>query len=487
VSRGFKIAELAKRSGTPKETIHYYLRIGLLRKPKKTSRNMAYYDDAHVEQLQLIKRLRTESYLPLSVIKKVLKEGKLAESTRKIDLAGDLFGQGAKAELEPLTKEQLAERVGVEPARVDAWEQAGLLFSRETEERKYGWEDLRVAEILAHAEDEAGSGSSDFLLERFSLLEEHTTDLVRAEAAQFFSSIIATSDPKRAWQLLTGGKDTVGRYLAVARVRRLRFEIEALLVEVQGALQSEATENAIVLSSHRRHQDEPTTRDNLEQKRKLNPHEVEPAHELLEHLIRQGDYEDAIEAAQALPEGIRDHERIRCRTAEAYIEVAKWEEAFTTLAPFNVDDRPPNLTLDVLLAIAILARLRDRLIAAEANSVQVIGELVDGMSRLYAARAAPPVESAVESLRIRFLLGRLESGMPQFLGRGKPGRHELRALLEEMVALSGTDDDPGLGTLERLELQATEILAHRTRNPKERAELEARAAAIIARTEPSPA
>ena len=100
MARGFRIAELSRRAETPKETIHYYLRIGLLKKPRKTSKNMAYYDDSHVEQLKLIRRLRAESYLPLSVIKKVLKEGKLAESTRKIDLAGDLFGQGAKTEKE---------------------------------------------------------------------------------------------------------------------------------------------------------------------------------------------------------------------------------------------------------------------------------------------------------------------------------------------------------------------------------------------------
>src|SRR5882724_5286253 len=112
-SQGIKIAELARRSGTSKETIHFYLREGLLRKPKKTSRNMAYYDESHIEQLKLIKRLRTESYLPLHIIKKVLKEGKLGTSARQLDLAGELFGQGAKAEFEPVNKRQLADKTGL--------------------------------------------------------------------------------------------------------------------------------------------------------------------------------------------------------------------------------------------------------------------------------------------------------------------------------------------------------------------------------------
>src|SRR5687767_1992192 len=126
-AQGIRIAELARRSGTSKETIHFYLREGLLRKPKKTSRNMAYYDESHVEQLKLIKRLRTESYLPLHVIKRVLKEGKLGTSARSLDLAGELLGQGARTEFEPLTRRELAERTGLSEKRIAELEDANLV------------------------------------------------------------------------------------------------------------------------------------------------------------------------------------------------------------------------------------------------------------------------------------------------------------------------------------------------------------------------
>src|SRR5687767_1412769 len=125
--QGIRIAELARRSGTSKETIHFYLREGLLKKPKKTSRNMAYYDESHVEQLKLIKRLRTESYLPLNVIKKVSKEGKLGTSARQLDLAGELFGQNARAEFEPLTRKALSERTGISEKRIADYEAAGQI------------------------------------------------------------------------------------------------------------------------------------------------------------------------------------------------------------------------------------------------------------------------------------------------------------------------------------------------------------------------
>lgn len=40
-----KIGELMRRTGTSKETIHHYLREGLLRKPHKTKGNVANYEE----------------------------------------------------------------------------------------------------------------------------------------------------------------------------------------------------------------------------------------------------------------------------------------------------------------------------------------------------------------------------------------------------------------------------------------------------------
>lgn len=50
--------ELAERSGLPKTTIHHYAREGLLPAARKTAPNAARYDEAHLERLALISRLR---------------------------------------------------------------------------------------------------------------------------------------------------------------------------------------------------------------------------------------------------------------------------------------------------------------------------------------------------------------------------------------------------------------------------------------------
>ena len=71
-----KISELAERTAIPKETIHYYIREGVLGKPRKTGKNTADYGESYVEQIRIIKGLQDNYFLPLSVIKKIIKKQK---------------------------------------------------------------------------------------------------------------------------------------------------------------------------------------------------------------------------------------------------------------------------------------------------------------------------------------------------------------------------------------------------------------------------
>jgi len=71
-----KISELVKKTGVPKETIHFYIREGLLRKPRKSGVNSAEYGERYVDQIQLIKDLRDNYYLPIPEIKKIVKKYK---------------------------------------------------------------------------------------------------------------------------------------------------------------------------------------------------------------------------------------------------------------------------------------------------------------------------------------------------------------------------------------------------------------------------
>jgi DNA-binding transcriptional MerR regulator len=68
-----KISELAKRTQVSKETIHYYVREKLLPRPRKLGKNVADYNESYVQQIKLIKELQDHRFLPLSLIKRILK------------------------------------------------------------------------------------------------------------------------------------------------------------------------------------------------------------------------------------------------------------------------------------------------------------------------------------------------------------------------------------------------------------------------------
>jgi AcrR family transcriptional regulator len=76
-----KISELEEISNTPRTTIHYYIREGILHRPDKTGRTMAYYDGSHLRRLKLIKKIqrnykseKNKTYMPIPLLKRKLVE-----------------------------------------------------------------------------------------------------------------------------------------------------------------------------------------------------------------------------------------------------------------------------------------------------------------------------------------------------------------------------------------------------------------------------
>lgn len=115
-----KMKELVDLSGVTKQTIHYYLREGLLSPPVKTSRNMAYYDYRHVEEIQLIKELQEKRYFPLAVIKTIMagkREGKDLAAVDHLDTINILFDLTENdTEENTLTLDEFIEKTGLTPA-----------------------------------------------------------------------------------------------------------------------------------------------------------------------------------------------------------------------------------------------------------------------------------------------------------------------------------------------------------------------------------
>jgi DNA-binding transcriptional MerR regulator len=191
-----KVSELARKAGVSKETIHYYLREGLLPRPRMAGRNMAFYDDGHLERLLLIKRLRKERYLPLGVVERLLGDGPRLEAGPELELYGEVLalaaGDGAAA-----------------GADASAAHQA------------------RLCELTGFAPELAAR--------IFALYHTHLAALAADEARLYARAIVASARPLEAAQGVRRARAFTNRYLLAERARLVQREIDAMLAELMDA------------------------------------------------------------------------------------------------------------------------------------------------------------------------------------------------------------------------------------------------------------
>ena len=147
-----KISELAKRTRVPKETIHYYIRKGVLRKPRKTGKNAADYNESYVDQLSLIRELQENYFLPLSIIQKIIKE---QQKQSQADQSSFKFQAGLIRPIDRLIcteikgKEAFMEGTGIGLKWLDRMEEWGVITCEiQDGEPIYSQDDVIIGKLV---------------------------------------------------------------------------------------------------------------------------------------------------------------------------------------------------------------------------------------------------------------------------------------------------------------------------------------------------
>lgn len=201
-TRGLKIGELAQRAGVNRGTIQHYLREGLLPQPIKTHRNMAYYDPACVERIQLIKELQRRHFLPLSIIKDVLKRVDAGEGPVVLRAQQAVLERVDDTEGEGVTLEEAATRFQVDAAFLERMEEAGFATRRPHGERRcFSGADLEVLDAM-HTLGTLGLGfGSGFSMSDLTMYKRAAEQLLSNEIASFFRVIVGTLPPEEVVRL----------------------------------------------------------------------------------------------------------------------------------------------------------------------------------------------------------------------------------------------------------------------------------------------
>ncbi|HYZ94060.1 MAG TPA: MerR family transcriptional regulator [Actinomycetota bacterium] len=142
-----RIDELAQRAGVPTRTIRYYTQQGLLPSPRLRGR-VGYYDEGHLDRLRLIKELQEKRFLPLSVIRSVVRHFEAGADLETMLAPLDWVFQprwDAALEHRDFTRSELAKTAGVDASVVDAAEEMGFLFPvGRGRDRRYTADDVQM-------------------------------------------------------------------------------------------------------------------------------------------------------------------------------------------------------------------------------------------------------------------------------------------------------------------------------------------------------
>jgi DNA-binding transcriptional MerR regulator len=223
-----RIGELVRRTGVSRATIQHYLNEGLLPRPRKTGRTMAYYDASTVERVGLIKDLQRR-HLPLQAIRALLEPAK-SRARKKVPRMLELPRRREELEAllapneRPLRVSEVPRETGVEASAIAELEAIGFVTGRRTRgELRYGPCDVAVLRAVGQLAAAGLDSSRGFGVRDLVVYREAMRALLQREVALFWRGNVSRDDFVRLAQAAAVGASE----LVAALHRKLVTELVA--------------------------------------------------------------------------------------------------------------------------------------------------------------------------------------------------------------------------------------------------------------------
>jgi DNA-binding transcriptional MerR regulator len=222
-----KMSELAARSGVSAGTIKHYLREGLLGDGDeivRTSRNMAWYPEALVERVTVIKRLQEERYLPLRVIRETIASDPdralrlLALEDRILERAAQL-GESAR-----VSRAAAGATYDVPPNVLERLEELGVLTPTT---RGYDADDLAIVEAIARFRAGGFQEAIGFTVYDTLRYREALEPLVAEEVSTLLGRLADSVDLDRAAEIVASGAEPLRALIGAMHSKLLLAELRA--------------------------------------------------------------------------------------------------------------------------------------------------------------------------------------------------------------------------------------------------------------------
>ena len=233
-----KLRELVNKTGVSKETIQFYLREGVLPKPRKRGKGQAEYGEHYTDLLDLIKDLQENHFLPLAVIKRVIKKLKSVSASEEhyFRMQSEFFSPVGYllSQQEVEGDDQFLELTGLGKkwlARAREW---GLITPEDRNGANiFSSEDVAIGKVMVEM-DRAGTGPKDgfdpeALRHYKDYLQNMVTDLNKAFTDQFYGQVSEEVFTEKGFR----GLNLMGLYLFFLYRKLAQKDTQAYIDELE--------------------------------------------------------------------------------------------------------------------------------------------------------------------------------------------------------------------------------------------------------------
>jgi DNA-binding transcriptional MerR regulator len=235
-----KIRELVERTRVSKETVHYYIREGLLPKPRKRGRNIADYDESYVERIRIIKELQDNYFLPLSLIKNILKfQKKSPEGESLLRLSSDYFRPVDRLlPSEIVGEEEFRKATGIGKKWLDKMEEWKIITpGARGGQKAYSQDDIMIGRLIVEM-DEIGLGPRDgFDPEALRHYREMFREIVVVSHKYYTQASLGKLTPEEYSRKMVQGREIMSTFFYHLYRKLSREEYKRILAMIESQAQ----------------------------------------------------------------------------------------------------------------------------------------------------------------------------------------------------------------------------------------------------------
>ena len=187
-----------------RSTIHFYIEKGLLPRPRKANRTMAYYDESCVGRIRLIREFQEKAFLPLEQIKRLfdtVQDSGMLESVLEIGTQYTSWLTEA-APARTMSEAEIKREFGFTRKMLEKLERLGVVGPETKKGRRvYYPEDVEILKTLVRMRARGLTPKEGWPTEALTIYVEAAQHLAKKEVAHLFDRMVMGLDPQDAQNL----------------------------------------------------------------------------------------------------------------------------------------------------------------------------------------------------------------------------------------------------------------------------------------------